>query len=894
MQHDDIVVSSTPCVVAETAAMPSEDFSNLPLDALLTHKNWKARREGFERVRDSPNELKAHLLDKRKKIMGEGNAAAQEALFEALSALVNVCDDNNLSILAGEPLKVVIEKGITGRPRAVQASSKFVLDLVGAAKQTEVFDVLLPAFSHKTPKNRLAAAQLCARIVGDYGVAGLPTKSILKAMQPLFNDANAQVRKEAVLLCCQCYKFIGAAIKGFLTDLREVQLQELETLFEEVVLGEAPRRNIRGMLSTTPVKPAVPVAHLVTHNGTSNDLSDEAYELCDEAPVLSRLPRNFYRVALDKSAKWQDRVAMVQDNLLPLIAAPKPRLKDDYHELAGMVRELLLDPQAPLMLLGFKCIQELARALRSTFAPHARSYLNPLFDKMKDKKTSVLEHITTTLEALIRYKCITLEQCQDEIELTAQSRVPNQRLALIHWLIRLTDKLDCSYFCRLSRAQGMLGRLMNDEKVEIREAACVLISKFITLLGEANFQPLLASLDEKQRSKVATAISSAANLQCTPSISPAKKTQRLELRERPSSVALRSLSVGEMNTSSLTGVSLRGQRHFSAIPRQSSPEVGKKRSTDDSVSLESTLPSKDEAFKRMLGLMNGNMTVLPLLRSKEWGSRQKGVMCIRTLVDEWTEEACTKYLDTVLVYLRVDPGWRESIFQVFQSMLGVLQVLVTRATVVSTGASYAIITGCTCRLTEPKNRAAVRELITHIARRQGIAFVMHHLIEEVTSVKTPRLMQECNEYMIQLLQTFTSSQVDAKGVVDYVKLHCFGQQFPAIRASGIMLLVALRAHTGPAIDDYISTACPALLGVYEEGLAQSNGIKVACRGTESRDIQRAPSPVSPSRAQKTENRQSARTSGQSSTGPTMAFSHVENRAVVSCRGDCPTQSPCHK
>ncbi|RNF21334.1 XMAP215 family protein [Trypanosoma conorhini] len=874
------------------AAAASEDFSSLPLDALLTHKNWKARREGFERVRDHPDQLKSYLLDKTRKLVREGNTAAQEALFEALAALVDVCDDDELNILAGEPLKLVVEKGVTGRPRAVQASCKFIFDLVGAAKQTEVFDVLLPAFSHKTPKNRLAAAQLCAQIVAEYGVAGLPTKSILKAMQPLFNDANAQVRKEAALLCCQCYKFIGAGIKGFLTDLREVQLQELEVLFEEVVLGEAPRRNIRGVLPSTPVKPALPVTQLVSHNGTSNDISDEAYELYDETPVLSRLPRNFYRVALDKTAKWQDRVAMVQDNLLPLIAAAKIRLKDDYHELAGMVRELLLDPQAPLMLLGFKCIQELARVLRSTFAPHARSFLNPLFDKMKDKKTSVVEHITTTLETLMRYRCITLEQCQDEIELTAQSRVPNQRLALIHWLIRLTDILDRGSFNRLGRAQGMLGRLMNDEKVEIREASCVLISKLITLLGEVNFQPLLASLDDKQRGKLATVINSAANLQCTPTISPAKKTQRLERRESAASVVVRSLSIGEMNTASLAGKSSRGQRHSSVMPRPSSPEVRKQHPVDDSVALESTLPSKEEALKRMLGLMNGNMAVLPLLRSKEWGSRQKGVMTVRAMIDGWTEDECTKYLDTVLVYLRVDPGWSESIFQVFHSMLGVIQELVTRATAVSAAASYAIIAGCTCRLTEPKNKAAVRELMTHIARRQGISFVIRHLIEEVTSVKTPRLMQECNEYMIQLLQTFSASQVDAKGVVDYVRLHCFGQQFPAVRSSGVMLLVALRMHTGAVVDNYISTLSPGLRGAYEEAIAQSNGAKVSRRGAGAGEIQRAPSPVSPSRMQKVESRNSARGgAGQHGTAPTAAGSHVENRAVGSLRGDQQTEVP---
>ncbi|EKF37869.1 hypothetical protein MOQ_001929 [Trypanosoma cruzi marinkellei] len=870
------------------AAQSVEDFSSLPIDALLAHKSWKARKEGFEQVRNSPKSLKVHLLEKPRKLMCESNAAAQEALFEALGALVDVCDDEELNILVGEPLRVVIEKGITGRPRAVHASFKFVSDLVGAAKQAEVFDVLLPAFAHKTPKNRMAATQLCAQIVGEYGVAGLPTKSILRAMQPLFNDANAQVRKEAASLCCQCYRFIGAGIKGFLTDLRDVQLQELETLFEDVVLGEAPRRSIRGLLPAASIKPTALTTSLVSHNGNVNDISDDAYESHDEVPVLSRLPRNFYRVALDKTAKWQDRVAMVQDNLLPLIAAAKIRVKDDYHELAGMVRELLLDPQAPLMLLGFKCIQELARALRAAFAPHARSYLNPLFDKMKDKKTSVVEHITTTLEILMRYKCITLEQCQDEIELTLQSRVPNQRLALIQWLLRLTEKLDRSCFSRLSRAQVILGRLMNDEKVEIREASCMLISKLITFLGETNFQLLLASLDERQRTKVATAINTASNLQCTPTISPAKKTLRVERREGSPVAVTRSLSIGETHSPSHVSASLRGHRHSSLMARHSSPELRRQHPIDDSVSLESTLPSKDEASNRMLGLMNGNTTVTQLLRSKEWGNRYNGVMKIREMVERWSKKECTENLDTVLVYLRVDPGWRESIFQVFQGMLGVIQELVVRATEVSAGASYAIINGCVGRLTEPKNKTYVRNLMTQLAKFQGISFVTRHLIGEVTSAKTPRLMQECNEYMIQLLQAFPASHVDAKGIIDYVRIHCFGQQFPAVRSSGVALLVALRLHTGPLVDNYMNNVIPALRTAYEEGVSHSNGNKMSHRGTGC-NVQRASSSVSPSRIQKTENRTSERGTGQLGAALNTAASRVENRMGFSSRGYDQTQ-----
>ncbi|KAG8346111.1 hypothetical protein ERJ75_000723200 [Trypanosoma vivax] len=795
MQNDDVVVSSSFGRVSASlpsTAPPNEDFGGLSTDALLSHKNWKARKMGFEQIRDSPMALKVHFLEKPRKLVVEANAAAQEALFEALSAMVPVCVDEELDILVGEPLSTVVAKGITGRSKAMQASFAFVSDLVGVGKQTEVFNALIPAFAHKNPRNRATAIQLCSQIVGDYGVNGLPTKTILKAMQPLFNDANPQVRKEASNLCCQCYKYIGADIKGFLTDLRDVQLQELEKLFEGVCLGVNPPKSIRGVAKSTAKLPTTPLTSLLAKSGTSNDIDDAAFEACEETAVLSKLPRDFYRIAMDKTAKWQDRVSMLQEHLLPLIKSPKIRLKDDYHELFSTVREFLLDSQAPLMLMGFKCIQELARCMRASAAPYVRMFLNPLFDKMKDKKTSVVEHITTTLETLIRYHCITLDQCQDEIELTTQSRVPNQRLALTLWLTRLTERLDRSCFTRLSRAHFMLGRLMTDEKVEIREASCVLLARLMSLFGEGTFQTVIAALDDRQRSKLVAIMNSSVNLQCTPSSSPARKTQRTERRGDLLTSKPRSYSVGCLGSSSRPVTAQRVNRSH-LIPRKSIPDSGRSYLTEDAVTLESTLPTRDDACRRMLGLLEGDTSVQMLLRSKEWTNRNNGVMKINTVVSGWSGKTCTENLDVVLVYLRMDPGWRESISQVFQAMLTVLHDLVNRSSRVSPGAGYAIVSGITGRLTEPKNKVAVCDLLMCLARHLGAAFVVRHIIGTAVSIKTPKLLQECNEFMCLLLKSFAISSADQKIVSDYVQAHCIESTFPTVRPSGVALLVALKS-----------------------------------------------------------------------------------------------------
>lgn len=787
-----------------------EDFTNLPLDSLLLHKNWKGRKAGFEQVRDQPKELRIHLLNKPKKIYAEQNIAAQEALFEALAALVPFCDNDELDVLAGEPLRVVVEKGLTGRSKAAQASFAFALDLVGAGKQTHVFNVLLPAVAHKTPKNRIAATQLCGHIVDLFGVHGLPAKALLKAMQPLFNDPNPQVRKEAANLCCHCYSYIGAGVKSCLTDLREVQLQELEKQFENIVLGRVPRRNIKGIETSTPIKSVAPIVGIASRTDRSNNLDDDAYAACSEEPVVSKIPRTFYLTALDRSARWQDRVAAVQETVLPLISVPKIRQKDDYHELCTMIREYLVDPQAPLMLVGFKCIQEMARSLRNAFAPYARTYLNPLFEKMKDKKTSVVEHVTTTLESLIRYHCITLDQCHDEIDVTLQSRVPNQRLALIQWLSRLTDKLEPTCFNRICRAQPMLSRVLNDEKIENREAAYIFVAKLMALNGEEHFQALLVSLDEKQRAKLVAIINSAANMQCTPSSSPARKAPRLEQRcesigQRPQSSSVAS----SCSRSSVCGA--RGGRLGRALSHNKSlPEQPRVSGMEDAVTLESMLPSKDEAFNLILGLLGGDMTVSVLLTAKEWSSRHCGVLKVKNMVVGWSEKESTDYLDHVVVYLRVDPGWRESIFQVFNAMASVLQEVVNKASKVSPGAGHAIISGCLGRLTDQKSKSVVCDLITSLTKSLGAAFVLRHVVGTLVQIKTPKLLHESNVFMTQLLRSTTVSPSDAKCVVDYVNNHCAEHLFPTVRTTGATLLAIITAGSVASNEDTLEQSANTL------------------------------------------------------------------------------------
>lgn len=888
----------------------TEDFSGVPVSALLSNSNWKARKEAYERIQKDPAKHKRLLLDSLKLVANEGNAMVQEAAIEALVEVLPQCDEAESGHLAEGAVSTVVEKGTTGRPKAIQVSQQFIFALVEEGHGATVFGALLSAMSHKTPKNRLAAAQTASALVADYGVQPFLLKEILKAMQPLFNDANPQVRKETVSLCCQCYRYVGANIKGFLTDLRDVQLQELQKQFESVKVGEKPPKTIKGAASASGdgkagKASAAAVKPIGSLTGDDNGaVADQAgFELLEESPVVGRLPKKFFRVALDKEASWQDRVEYVNETLMPLLAAPRFRGKDDYHELAGMMKEYLIDPQAPLMLLGFKMIQECARGLRGDFATHARFYVAPLLDKLKDKKVSVQLHVMKTLEDLITFNCVSMDQCNDDFEQALQSKNPTQRTIVLNFLIQMVDTLgDRSRFAKLGRATTMLTRVVNDEKASIRDVAYVLLDRLIKAFGEAPFKSVLASLDDNQRHNMAAAVTRGAPTvgprsapaaasrpgaslagsvasSATPFNSPAKKVARMEDRGAASAPASRVRTSSAAGPSSSSGAARRiaatnseddseagsaaaaqvarpQQRASSAVrgaaaaPGSASGRAstgsrggvgvrgsagGARAGTEDAISLESVLPPKMESVTMILGLLEGDSAVLDMVRSHEWARRQEGVNRILTMVQQWGPAQTSRALECLVVYIRTHPTFREPIFQVFTLICQVLQVVLAKVPTLTPAAGYAVVSGLTPRLAEPKTKPLVREVLSLVTGKLSQRFVVRHMLDAAATVKTPKLLQEVCEYAREAVRQQPDSEeaardaVDARGALHFVKTVCADINNAGVRQEAVLLLVALRRSPhvpAAAVERCVASLSAPLPAMFERELSRLQGSTV--------------------------------------------------------------------
>ena len=367
------------------------DYSEYPLKDLLSHKEWKARKVGYERLRDLS--AKSNLPDPLQYVelipsfLKEPNVAVLEVAFEALHGLLKQL--NVPHSVEDSVLSTLCEKGLSGRPRALRATLDALVELVAMGNGQAVVEALLLHASSKSPKGRHGVLQAVRRLLQEFGsVFDSKLKPLLKSLTTLVNDSDKNVRKEALGVFVVLYRHIGDTIRPFLADLRDVQKEELEKEFAGI--SNTQPQNYRPLHGNLPDVAVTKASFIHDESQTvpttlvaATPLAD--IELHDATPVLSKLPKAFIGTVMNKGLKWQERNEMVQENLTPLIKAPRLK-EDDYTELVKCLRSLVLDSQLPLQVVGIRSIGSLASGLSTYFSPYVRLVAPCLFDKFKEKK----------------------------------------------------------------------------------------------------------------------------------------------------------------------------------------------------------------------------------------------------------------------------------------------------------------------------------------------------------------------------------------------------------------------------------------------------------------------------------------------------------------------------
>ena len=377
-----------------------DEFRKLPLPEQFAHKNWKARKGGYE---TATQEFKAaqptapivrEFTDGQlwKAAVGDSNVAAQQEALNAYNAFLDASGTDGARRTRGSTISGAVEKGLTGRPAAKAAATETLLLLIELDKSDPVIEELLPFLAHKQPKVIAATLVALTAIFHAYGCKVVEPKPVVKLLQKIYAHADKNVRAEGQNLTVELYRWLREAMKPlFWNELKDVQQKDLEKLFEPVKAEPVPKQE-RLLRSQQAAKEE---AETADDGGDQGEEEGEEEAVIDLEPeyeavdVLAKMPKDFSeRLA---STKWKDRKEAL-DDLFTI--ANVPAIKDgSFDEIVRGLAKSMKDANIAVVAVAANCVEVIAKGLRRGFAKYRSTILAAMLERLKEKKITVTDAI---------------------------------------------------------------------------------------------------------------------------------------------------------------------------------------------------------------------------------------------------------------------------------------------------------------------------------------------------------------------------------------------------------------------------------------------------------------------------------------------------------------------
>ncbi|KAM3416283.1 hypothetical protein BST61_g7889 [Cercospora zeina] len=486
-----------------------EEFSQLPLLEQFQHKNWKARKGGYETAAKEfktaqPTDaiVKDFTFDSGiwKGAVGDANAAAQQEALAAYNEFLNAAGTDGARKTRNQTVAPAVEKGLTGRPAAKAAALETILLLIELDKPDPVVEELLPFLSHKTPKMIVAALSALKEIYHAYGCKVVEPKPVLKLMPKMYGHANKDVRAEAQALTVELYRWLREAMKPlFWGELKEVQQKDLDKLFEPVQAEPAPQQE-RLLRSQQAAKERQAEAAAAA-GGEEEEVEEEAaidlepeYEAID---VLKKIPGDFNdRIG---SSKWKDRKE-VMDEVFAVVNVPAIQ-EGPFDDLIRGCAKSMKDANIAVVTVAANVVEALAKGLKKSFVKYRSQILAPMLERLKEKKPTVTDAIGAACDAV--FAATSLGDVQSDILEALKNKNPQIKENSTKFLARaLATTRDAPTPEQTKEIAEGCKKLLTESAAPLRDAGAEVLGILWKIMGDRNMLAHLEGLDDIRKTKI--------------------------------------------------------------------------------------------------------------------------------------------------------------------------------------------------------------------------------------------------------------------------------------------------------------------------------------------------------------------------------------------------------
>ncbi|KIW78911.1 hypothetical protein Z517_08750 [Fonsecaea pedrosoi CBS 271.37] len=495
-------------------AEQEEDFSQLPLVDRFVHKNWKARKGGYEAAvkvfeltpDESDPAFRPFLQDPSlwKSAAGDSNVAAQQDGLAALCAFLKYGGQQAAVRSRNFTLQALYEKGLSStRPQAKANALEAILLYVELDKSDPVIEELLPALSHKQPKIIAATLNALTSIFHNYGVKIVEPKPVLKVLPKVFGHADKNVRAEAQNLAVELYRWLKEAIKvTFWGELKPVQQQDLEKLFEKVKEEPPPKQERLTRSQQAALATAAPAAS--GGDDEYGEVAEEeeepemnAFDFAEPVDVYSKIPSDFHEMV--GSTKWKERKDAL-DALFAILNTTKIK-EAPFDDLVRVFAKCMKDANIAVVTVAANCVEKLALGLRKSFARYRSTIMSPMMERFKEKKQTVADALGAALDAV--FAATSLTDCLEDILGFLPNKNPNVKGETIKFLVRcLRTTRDVPSKEEQKRIADAATKLLTESTESIRSGGAEILGTLMKIIGERAMNPYLEGLDDIRKSKI--------------------------------------------------------------------------------------------------------------------------------------------------------------------------------------------------------------------------------------------------------------------------------------------------------------------------------------------------------------------------------------------------------
>ncbi|EEP80564.1 conserved hypothetical protein [Uncinocarpus reesii 1704] len=494
-------------------AEQTEDFSSLPLPDRFAHKNWKVRKEGYEEAtkqfQKSPDEsdpvFRPFLQDPGlwKGAVADSNVAAQQEGLVAYCAFLKYAGLQACSRTRSITAVPIVEKGLPStRPAAKTNALEALLLFIELDKPDLVIEDITGTLSHKQPKVIAAALSALTAIYHNYGCKVVDAKPVLKSLPKVFGHADKNVRAEAQNLTVELYRWLKEAMKPlFWGDLKPVQQQDLEKLFETVKQEPAPKqerftRAQQEAMAAASAQPDEPGEGADAEEDVAEGEID-AFDLAEPVDIMAKVPANFHENVA--SSKWKDR----KDAIDALYAvANVPRIKEaPFDEIMRVLAKCMKDANIMVVTVAANTIDVLAKGLRKGFGKYRPVIMAPIMERLKEKKQTVADALGQALDSV--FASTDLSDCLEDILEFLKHKNPQVKQETLKFLIRcLRNTRDVPSKAETKSIAEAATKLLTESSEVTRSGGAEILGTLMKIMGERAMNPYLDGLDDIRKTKI--------------------------------------------------------------------------------------------------------------------------------------------------------------------------------------------------------------------------------------------------------------------------------------------------------------------------------------------------------------------------------------------------------